>query len=66
MVQETAAASSSSVQRVADYTQLALETLRQAVKAGFKDVEQMTKNEALAGLKSHPEFEALLAEIGKH
>jgi tetratricopeptide (TPR) repeat protein len=47
------------------YIDLALETLRRAVRAGYKEPERFKESEALAVIRSHPEFAKLLAEMEK-
>ena len=41
----------------------ALRSLRQAVQLGYKDLDWMQQDPDLEGLKTHPEFMALLAQL---
>jgi serine/threonine-protein kinase len=43
--------------------ELALEALRQAVKAGFRDAERARTDQALEGLRSRAEFQELLTQM---
>jgi serine/threonine-protein kinase len=45
--------------------ELALEALRQAVKAGFRDAERARTDQALEGLRSRAEFQELLTQMSK-
>jgi serine/threonine protein kinase len=45
------------------YTQQALARLRQAVRRGFKDVDELKKNPDLGPLRSRAEFRELLTEL---
>src|SRR5262249_52872063 len=45
------------------YADLALETLRQAVAHGFRDLDRLQKEPDLAPLRSRPEFQKFLDEF---
>ena len=47
------------------YNDLALETLRQALKAGYRDLNKLRNNPDLESLRAHPEFGKLLKEFDK-
>src|SRR5262249_57720154 len=45
------------------YAQQAMAALRQAVTAGYKDADQLTKDVNLASLQSREDFQKLLTEL---
>ena len=47
------------------YSDRALALLRQAIKSGFRDAEQLKHNPDFAQLRTAPEFEELLAALGR-
>jgi tetratricopeptide (TPR) repeat protein len=53
------------VDRKQEYAGRAMELLRQAVKAGYKDAAQLSKDTDLAVLREREEFKKLLAELEK-
>jgi eukaryotic-like serine/threonine-protein kinase len=57
--------SAESRSRSREYGGLALETLRLALRAGFKDADKLRKDAAFACFRDRPEFEKLLAECEK-
>ena len=49
----------------ADFADRAMESLRHAVKAGFKDAAQMAKDTDLDALREREDFKKLLTELEK-
>jgi tetratricopeptide (TPR) repeat protein len=45
------------------YTELALEALRKAVAAGYRDLDRVQKDSELDGLRALPDFETLLGRL---
>lgn len=41
----------------------ALRTLRRAIELGYRDLDWMTQDPDLESLKSHPDFDSLIAEL---
>jgi tetratricopeptide (TPR) repeat protein len=60
-----AIASGKSVQRKSAYADRAMELLRVAVKAGFKDASHMARDKDLDPLRGREDFKKLLAELAK-
>ena len=48
-----------------EYADRAMEMLRQAVKAGFKDAANMQQDKDLDALREREDFKTLLAALGK-
>src|SRR5262249_34979339 len=60
-----AVASGQIADRAREYADRAMELLRRAVKAGFKDAAHMKQDKDLDALREREDFKKLLAEMGR-